>query len=448
MLIKKQMNRRRMLRGALNGLGVAVALPFLDCFLDGNGTALASGEPLPVRFGTWFWALGMDEKIFVPKKVGAGYDLPPQIEAWKGVEQHINVYTNYNVLTDGKPNLCHFTGWVALRAGSAPPGRGILQNPSIDVLVGDAIGGANRFRALDCAASGSIRDTYSFRGSDSLNAPVTSPIELYQKIFGSEFQDPNSPEFKPSTEIMVRKSVLSGIDEQSGALKNSLGAADKARLDQYFTGLRELEQRLALQLVKPPPAPSCKVPNVVDATPRLGIDTDTVAWRHNIMADLMAMAVACNQTRVFNMNYANSNIGCTRRGSDKTHHLITHEEPIDQTLGYQPTNDWFIKIAMESWAYYVKAFQAVPEGAGTLLDNTVIYAHSDQSLAKTHSVVGIPMMTAGRAGGRLRTGIHVNGKGEAGTSLGFTLMTALGMKVSEWGQGSMKVSRQVSEIVI
>ncbi len=441
-------SRRRMLRGMLGGAAVTVGIPFLDCFLNESGTALANGQALPTRFGTYFWALGMDEKIFIPKKVGADYDLPEQIASWKDIKQHVNLLTNYNVLTDGKPNLCHFTGWVALKSGTVPAARGMMPDPSIDVLVGDVIGGASRFKALDAAASGAVRDSYSFRSSDAINTPMVSPIGMYQSIFGDEFQDPNAPMFKPSTSIMVRKSVLSGIGEQSSELQKSIGASDHARLDQYYTAIRELEQRLELQTQKPAAAPSCKVPTDVDPATTVGIDTETVQWRHNAMSDLMAMAVACNQTRVFNMVYANSSIGCVRKGSDRTHHLITHEETLDQKLGYQPTNHWFLLRAMEAWAYYVKAFASIPEGAGTLLDNTVIFANSCQSFAKIHSVQGIPMMTAGKAGGVLKTGIHVDGKGEAGTQVGLTLMAAMGMKVSEWGKGSMKTSRHVSEIVV
>ena len=63
-------NRRTVLRGTIMGAAVTVPIPFLDCFLNGNGTALADGSAMPVRFGTWFWGLGMTKSIFVPKKTG------------------------------------------------------------------------------------------------------------------------------------------------------------------------------------------------------------------------------------------------------------------------------------------------------------------------------------------------------------------------------------------
>jgi len=76
-----KMNRRNILRGMLGGGAVTVGMPLLDCFLNTNGTALASGAPLPVRFGTWNWGCGINPQRWVPTKVGAGYDLPVELKA-------------------------------------------------------------------------------------------------------------------------------------------------------------------------------------------------------------------------------------------------------------------------------------------------------------------------------------------------------------------------------
>src|SRR5437764_683435 len=99
MLIKNQpVNRRRILRGMLNGAAVTVSLPFLDSILNESGTALAAtGQPLPMRFGTWFWGLGCDPSIFIPKTTGSNYELPPQLAPIAKVKQQVNVFTNYNV---------------------------------------------------------------------------------------------------------------------------------------------------------------------------------------------------------------------------------------------------------------------------------------------------------------------------------------------------------------
>jgi hypothetical protein len=444
----KYLSRRRILRGMLNGAAVAVSLPMLDVFLNENGTALAAtGAALPARFGTWFWGLGVNHNIFTPKTVGRDYEMPLQMQPLEKVKPHINVFTNYNVLTDGRPNLCHYTGWVALRCGSAPGGRGQLPGQSLDVAIAETMGGGTRFRSLNLAATGAPRDSYSFLSADAINPPEISAVELYQKIFGSEFQDPNSPNFKPDSKIMMRRSVLSAVTEQRRDIERNLPAADKTRLDQYYTSIRELENRLELQLQKPPPAPTCKAPPRPPAEMPVGVDVELVSARHRAMSDLLVMALTCNQTKVFNMVYSDSASSLTRKGLDKTHHIVTHEEVIDPEKGYQIEACRFVGDAFKEFAYFLEKLAAMPEGDGSLLDHCLVYAHSDCQLAKTHSIDGIPMFTAGRLNGAVKTGLHIDGNGEPGTRLGYTVQRLMGVAVTSWGQGSMETSREIGEIV-
>src|SRR5215472_4867054 len=94
------LSRRRVLRGMLAGGAVTVGLPVLDCLLNENGTAFANGAPIPVRFGTWFWGLGMNRKVFVPKTTGANFDLPPEIESLAPIKDQINLFTNFDAERD------------------------------------------------------------------------------------------------------------------------------------------------------------------------------------------------------------------------------------------------------------------------------------------------------------------------------------------------------------
>jgi hypothetical protein len=444
-----RVSRRRVLRGMLQGGAVAVALPLLDCFLDGNGTALASGEPMPIRFGSWFWSLGMDRQIFVPKKVGADYELPPQLESLKPVRNHINVFTNYNVFKDAHSNICHHTGWIGLRTGIAPSSATDFPGETIDVTVARKTGGVTRFRSLTATATADPRDSVSYQGQNAQIPPETSPVAFYQKLFGPDFQDPNGSTFTPSPRIMAEKSVLSGVLDEAKTLDKTLGAEDRARLDQYFTGVRELERQFDQQLQKPRPIASCVRPVAPEHDPPLGLDTETLRVRHRMMTDLMVMAVACDQTRVFNMVYAGPFAATTRVGYDKTHHGASHEEVVDPQLGYQPPVAWFVSRGMENWSDFIQAFTKVKEGDGMLLDNMVIYGHSDVEFAKTHATDGIPMFTAGRAGGRLKTGLHISGGGtEPGTRLGFTLQRVMGLDVATWGSESNKTSQEIGEILV
>src|SRR6185312_11446887 len=128
------------------------------------------------------------------------------------------------------------------------------------------------------------------------------------------------------------------------------GAEDKQRLEQYFTGLRHLEKQFDQQLTKPEPIAACKAPPKLKQDGAVGSEASLVAARHKMLTELMVMAVACDQTRVFNMSYVGRGTNTTKLGYEKPHHTCTHEEPVDATLGYQPNCSWFTRRAMESWA--------------------------------------------------------------------------------------------------
>jgi len=440
------LNRRAALRGMLGGTAVTVALPFLDCFLNTNGTALAAGGRLPVRFGTWFWGLGMTPARWTPKNAGAGYDIPIELKPIESFKEQVTVLSGFAVNLDGKTNFPHGSGHVAIRTGIAPSQAARPEGPSLDVLVADVIGKASRFRSLEMAASGDAKHSYSYRSATSLNPSETSPLALYTRIFGPEFQDPNAADFTPDPRAMVQKSVLSGVAEQRETLMRRVGAADRARLDQYFTSLRQIEQQFELQLQKPPPAEACSIPAKPEEMP-VGAEIEQATKAHDAMAKLLAMALACNQTQVFNMVFSPSASTLRKAGATTTHHQLTHEEQVDEALGYQPESTFFVERSMESWGSFVRALLEYKEGDGTLLDNTLVLAHSDTQFAKVHDVVGIPIMIAGKAGGRLKTGIHIKGQGDPVTRIGLTLQQLMGVPVDKWGGGSMQTSKPITELL-
>ena len=442
------LGRRRVLRGLVNGGVVTVGLPLLNCFLNDNGAALASGAPMPLRFGTWFWGLGMNSTIFIPKTVGAGYELPEELQALAPVRDYVNVYTNFNAYRDTAPNLCHYSGWVITRTGSAPASGEDRPGETLDVTISRKIGRSVRFQTLTATATGDIRTSYSYENANSPNAAEWSPLSLYAKLFGSDFQDPNASQFTPSPRVMVRKSALSGVLDESKKLSREVGSEDRERLEQYFNGIRDLEVQLDRQLTKPEPIASCHVPPAVNEEPKLGMDTALVAQRHRMMTDLLVHAVACDQTRVFNMAYSTSQASTTKSGYEKPHHTTTHEEPVDAALGYQPTSSWFLRRSMESWAYFVEAFTKVKEGDGTLLDNTLIYGSTDHAWARIHSLDGIPSFTAGRAGGRVKSGLHIDGGGTPATRVGYSAMRVMGVDANSWGTGSNRTGSEIAEIIV
>ena len=443
--IKNPAPRRAVLRGALRGAAIGVALPFLDCFLNENGTALASEAPLPVRFGTWFWGLGHTPGRGIAE-TGPEITFLEECQPLNPYKNYINYYSKFATLLDGKPGGVHFTAWVAARTGFVPRGREITE-PTLDTIIGDKVGAGSRFRSIDVSATGDPQDSYTYRTGGIHNTAEVSPVALYARIFGPGFADPNKADFKPDPEVMVRQSVLSAVMDEAKDFSKSIGNADRARLDEYFTSVRQVENQLELQLQKPPPNKACRVPERPKDV-ALGVEIPTLVPNHAILTKILAMAVACNQTKIFNMLYSQSIAKSRPPGQSFTHHTLTHEEPIDFSLGYQRQCAELNVVSMEALATFIQAFLAIREGDGTLLDNTLIYASTDTNDAKLHGMDGIPTMTIGKAGGRMKTGVHILGNGAPTTQVGLTAMQVMGLPIERWGIGSMQVTKPITSLMI
>ena len=442
------LNRRAVLRGVMSGATFALGLPMLDCFVNSNGTALASGAAFPVRFGTWFWGLGVTPVRFFPVKVGKDYDVLPETQSFASVKGKVSIMSGFNAMLDGNPNFPHGTGGPTFRTGTAPTKPFTLAGPSFDVVIAESIGGNSRFRSLDLSPmKGGASNSNSGLGPGRMNPSEDSASALYTRLFGPEFRDPNALDFKPDPMVAARRSVLSAVSDQRKSLEKQVGAADRARLDEYFTSLRQVENQLALQLERPPPMPACKVPEKVPAL-EAEVNVETVAANHRIMTRLLTMALMCDQTRVFNMNFNNGASNLTRPGSTITHHQLTHEEAVDANLGYQPEATKFVERIMQEWGYFVTAMDEVREGDGTLLDNMLIVAHSETCFAKIHTVESLPIMLAGRAGGRVNSGLHVAGHGDTVSRVGLTAMQAMGLSLDRWGTGGNETKKALTEVLI
>src|SRR5262249_25459064 len=248
--LMRKITRRTALRGIVQGAAVGVALPYLNCFLSDSGQVLAAtGERLPNRFGTWIWGCGFVPEKWVPTSTGTVYDMPEDLKPLEPYRSKLAILSGFDVKLDGVPNKPHITGCLGLRTGVPVPNESV-KAPTLDVLIGDAIGKDTRFRSLEISTSG-IERSYSYRAAGSPNPSEISPVALYQRIFGEGFQDPNSAEFKPDPHTMVRQSVLSAVQEDRQRLMRTVGAEDRRRLEEYFTSIRQLEQQLALQLQPP-----------------------------------------------------------------------------------------------------------------------------------------------------------------------------------------------------
>ncbi len=443
-VVDRLASRRRVLRGVLGGSAVTVGLPFLNCFLNESGTALAAtGKELPTCFGTWFQGLGLSPGFWEPDVAGAIQQMPLQLEPLAAFKNKLNVYSGMRVFLDSHPPKVHSTGALAVLGGGIPFEGDAF--PSIDTLVADHIGTRTRFRSIEVACNGS-RASYSRKSASANNPSETSPARLYTRIFGPDFKDPNAAEFTPDPKTMARKGVLSAFSEERKGLMQELGSDDRARLDEYFTALRELENQLALELQRPAPMEACSMPeNPEDGPHSLVIDHATAD--NKLFSKLLAHALACGQTRVINMIFDGAGGNLRTSGSPVTFHIHTHEEPVDPDLGLQRQVAWFQKKCMEALNDTLTALDSIREGDGTVLDRIVMMYATDTGFAKFHSVENMPMFTYGGANGRMKTGVHVPANGDSTSRVGLTIMQALGLPVSRWGTESNETSRTITEVL-
>jgi hypothetical protein len=451
--MNSRFNRRSVLRGMLGGTAVYMAVPMLDLFLDGNGVAYADGSALPVRFGTYFWGLGLTDTPaggtrWVPTATGPGYEVMPELEFLRPVKDKVSVFSGFRVIPDGRANQVHWSGHASILSGIAPASPLAFDGPTFDTRIADAIGGSTRYKVVDIDASVSRRPvSYSSRDGTTFASPETTPLGLYTRLFASGFQDPNSDNWKPDPSIMLRQSVLSAVKDQRNALMAGLGKADQAKLDQYFTSVREMENQLVVQLQKPEKCEACVIPAAPkDEGPR-SASIDVVNANTRAMARLLAMGLACNQTRVFNFVHTAGSSETYIAGQSKIYHQITHDEPTDAQLGFQPQTSKIAGMVMQGFGALLAEMNAIKEGNGTLLDHMLVMGFSDTGYAKIHAIENIPMFLAGGAGGKHKAGQHIHAAGDSVTRVSLTAMQLVGAPVGEFGTGTMKTSRPVAEVM-
>lgn len=441
----KMLTRRRVLRGMLAGSAVTVGLPILDCVLNDNGTAFAdTGAPLPTRFVAYFWGLGIGEDAdWAPKVAGKDYEIPWRFQALKPFKNRMNLFTGSQVYLDGASNETHFTGVQGFMTGKVSAGGEYVN--SFDAIIADTIGARTRFRGLACAADDPKSSWLAF-GGGRLPAEV-SPLALYTRIFGPGFTDPNAATFVPDPKTMVHRSVLSGVSEDRAALDKSLGAADRQKVDYYFSALRALEQKFDIELQKPPPVPACtQLEASKDDGHGLTLATDMMA-RYDAFGELVVHALACDQTRVANLAY-NPQSGSMRREGDPTsHHVYTHEEQIDPKLGYQVKAAWFQQLYLEHLAKFATMLDGVKEGDRSLLDHMILWGYTDHVAPRIHSLHNYASVTIGDGNGRIKTGMHFPTPGDATTRVTLTLQQAMGVPVTSWGTGSNHVSSPIPGVL-
>ncbi|MBI4819633.1 MAG: DUF1552 domain-containing protein [Deltaproteobacteria bacterium] len=437
-----RLDRRALLRGLMGGGLVTIGLPPLEIFLDRTPSAHAD-DGFPRRFGLFFWGNGNLPELWVPSTRGPDWIVSEQLSPLEGIKDKVTVVSGTNVaLTNRQP---HGTGSGAVLSGAPLQIRGrdwTFTEPSIDQLVARSVGKDTRFKSLELGVVGG--SGLSFNGPNSQNPPELLPGRLFDRLFNPEkgFRAPGS-DAPVDPKLRLRRSVLDAVMGDAQRLHEKLGRVDRERLDQHLTGLRELETRIARLEEDPPMLLACAQPVAPTATFADVQGRPPLTEISAAMVDLLAMALACDQTRVFSFFFGEPVGDTLYPGAPAGHHQLTHDEP-----GDQPVVNGIVKFIMAEFAKLLQRLDSIPEGEGTLLDHTVILATSDVSFGRTHSIEDYPILIGGSAGGAIRTGEHLATAGDNVSRVGFSLLQAMGVPVSEFGKEEGAVSSGLAGLLV
>jgi len=423
-----QASRRGVLRGILGGSAITVGLPWLEIFA---GRVARAETTYPIRFGTWMWGNGVRPDQWRPIGEGTGdsWSLSEELAALVAVKSKIAVISGMAVKV---PNFIpHWSGAGGILTGLDASGDDedwTVQGPTVDQIIADEIGGSTIYRSLE--ASVDTPDIFSFTGPNARNPAETDPYTLYERIFGATFREPGEGGLVDPT-LGFRRSALDFVMADINALEAELGAADRIRLEAHLDGVRTLEQRLARLQEDPADLEACTRPTTPEVTYP---DIDgrlQITPRAQAMHDVLAMALACDQTRVFSFQLSKPVANLMFPGATDGHHNLTHDEPSPQPEVHAIT----VQIIQEL-AYFLEKLDSIPEGEETLLDHCGILACSEHGEARTHAITDVPIVVAGGAGGRLARDVHYRSYTEENVGkVVLTVLRAMGVTTTSWGDG-------------
>jgi hypothetical protein len=460
-----RISRRKVLRGMLAGVTTVVSLPRLDAMLNGNGTAYAAGGPLPRRFGVWAWANGAHPNLWVPAQTGATWTLTDELMPLASVKDVMTVVSGMHVPhAPGRghvgPHTHLMTGLtttpVSVTGGSLPY---TASGPSIDQMVAAQIGKGVALPSLQVGVDGSSQggpgeagQWWSHNGANAPNPCIYSCRDAFNRLFGGAPAAPMTGTTSPpapgpaDTAAKMRKSILDTVIADTSELQAQLGSTDRARLDQHLTGIREIENRLALMGQIGPTTPAAGCHPATPPDPTLVGRAESYDIRGTLvnktMSDLVALALACDITRVFVVQFVKpgSHIVVSSLGVTE-YHAITHSEWTG------PRVRGVVNLFMTELNVFINAIKALPEGSGSVIDNCAIMATCDCNQGPMHGSDDYPILMFGKAGG-LKAGIHYrSATAENACLVPVTMAAAVGANVMPFGNGDALVTQPMSALL-
>ena len=359
------LSRRTFLRGA----GVALTLPWLDAMRP--AFSADSVAAVPRRMVAIETNMGILPQFFFPEAAGRDYALSPYLQRLADFRQDFTVFsgTSHPGVTGAHAaEKCFLTG-------TPHPERGGFRNwVSLDQYAAELIGGQTRYPSLVLAMTNEGGQTLSFTRSGAPIPAERSPKKLFEKLFVQGKPE----EVAANVEALKQgRSLLDFVGEQSKRLNRALSPADQRRMDQYFTAVRDLEQRLQTSEAwehRPKPIIAAKPPEDID-------DARAFVARTRLTFDVVKLALETDSSRVVSLFIDTTVI-----------HNLTHHgnrgEVLDELRRHEEGQ-------FDALAGFLKALLETKEEGESLLDRTMVLYGTCMGSANSHSNVNLPVLLAG-----------------------------------------------------
>jgi hypothetical protein len=283
------------------------------------------------------------------------------------------------------------------------PAAGLAGGLSVDQAIANKIGTATKFKSLELGIQAGSSGAWAYSNYTGANAPLP-PDNNPHSVFARVFTDLGIDSAELARLRAERKSVLDAVMESYQSLSSKLGPDDRIKVDSHFSTIRDLETRLTVPGASV--GDSCMKPNDPGKLDYLNNDNFPAVGKLQI--DLMVMALACDLTRVGTLQWENS-VGNTRftwLDITRGHHDMSHDgdNVADTMEALTKINVWY----SEQLAYLLGRLKSIPEGNGTMLDNTLVVWGSELGKGNSHSFQNIPFVLAGGLAGSVKTGRFLN----------------------------------------
>jgi len=370
------LDRRTFLRAA----GATLALPFLESMLPRLGAAAA--EPAaPRRFDGMLTNMGILPEFFFPQAPGKAYESTPYLDLLKDRRADLTVFSGVSLpgVDGGHASEQSFlTGAPGASAGS------FKNSISLDQTMADAVGHQTRFPSLVLGLGEGL--SLSWTRSGAMIPTLRSPLKLYQKLF---VEDTETAKAAAVRRIQQDRSLLDGLREQYRALQRRVSAADRDRLEQFATGVRDAEKRLAATegwVNVPKPKVAARAPSEIT-------DGNDLPKNTRAMYDLLRLALETDSTRVITFcGCVTSLVPITIPGVKTQVHTLSHH-------GQQPKTVAELRLIEEAQfrelAQLLNGLHQAREGGLSLLDRTSVLYGTNMGSANAHSTNNLPALIAG-----------------------------------------------------